>query len=220
MAASKAAAKPVVPPKPPLLEEMELLVDLPDTPLFENQHLISVLDFPEYDVGTPWHFDASKLEQCSLISRVIPKLRLWDSVFVRCDLSANKLFEAGLLRSEFLGCRGTGLQLGESDVQDVRFSNCKLNMANFRKCKLTRVVFENCILDEVDFNAAKLTDVAFIKCELNKTDFSGAKLQAVDLTKCGIRGIRGVMSLKNARITEEQLFELAPLLAQEVGLVW
>ena len=220
MSSTSSGLKHIAPPKPPLLQEMELLIDLPESPLFENQHLITILDFPLYDSSLPWHFDASKLEQCSLTSKIISKLRLWDSIFVRCDLSANRFFEAGLLRSEFLGCRGTGLQLGESDIQDVRFSNCKLNMASFRNCKLTRVVFENCILDDADFNAAKLHEVSFIKCELNRTDFSGAKLQAVDLTKNDLRPLRGVMSLKNARITEEQLFELAPLMAQEVGLVW
>jgi uncharacterized protein YjbI with pentapeptide repeats len=104
-----------------------------------------------------------------------------DSVLVRFDVSANKLFCAGLLRSEFLGCRGTGIQLGESTIKDVSFQNCKLSMTNFRKCKLERVVFENCILDDVDFNNAVLMDVMFTKCELNRTDFSGSKSIRVDM---------------------------------------
>ncbi|HEX9153513.1 MAG TPA: pentapeptide repeat-containing protein [Candidatus Saccharimonadales bacterium] len=187
-------------------------------PIFEQLHLENVLDWPEFD-AEPWRFDTCKLEQCAITSRTLPAVRIWDSVLVRCDLSANKFFDAGLLRDEFLGCRATGIQLAESTIKDVSFQNCKLNMANFRKCKLERVVFENCILDEADFGAVQLTDVAFVHCEMSKTDFSSSKSVRVDMTLSDIGGIYGVKSLKGVRISREQMLDIAPLLCAEVGLV-
>lgn len=189
-----------------------------EDPIFEQVHLQGVHDWPNFEVQ-PWRFDTAKVEQCTIMAQTIGSLRIWDSIFVRCDLSANRLFGAGLLRSEFLGCRATGMQMGESTIKDVSFQNCKLNMSSFRKCKIERVVFENCILDDVDFNNATLTDVVFTKCELNRTDFGGSKSLRVDMTTSDIGMIRGVQSLRNVQIRPEQMIQLAPLLCAEIGIV-
>jgi len=189
-----------------------------DEPLFEQLHIVSISDWPDLD-SSRWRFDTCKLEQCLITNQDVTNITIWDSILVRCDISACRLFDAGLLRSELLGCRAVGLQLGESTIKDVSFKNCKLSMASFRKCTLMRVTFENCILDDTDFNNATLSDVSFIKCELNRTDFSGIKAAKVDMTNSDIRQIRGVRSLKNVRVSAEQVLDLAPLLAAEVGLV-
>jgi uncharacterized protein YjbI with pentapeptide repeats len=212
------ALKSVAPPLPPHLAAYEPFdADEYDEPAFDRLHMIAVIDWPEAD-GSSWRFDTCKLEQCAIMSQTLT-LRVWDSILVRCDLSASKFFGAGLLRSEFLGCRATGIQLGESTIKDVSFQNCKLNMVSFRKCKLERVIFENCILDDADFNNAHLIDVTFVNCEMRGTDFSGASCSRVDLTKTSVGDLKGVRSLKGARVLPEQAITLTPLLCAELGIV-
>lgn len=212
-----AALRPVATLLPPHLAAYEPYQESIDEPLFEELQLSGVQEWPLFD-KMPWRFDTCKVEQCNLVGSNAPTMHLWDSILVRSDLSANKLFDSGWLRSELLGCRCTGLQLGESNLKDVSFQNCKLNMVSFRKCNLERVVFENCILDDADFNGAKLTDVTFIRCEMNKTDFSGVTCTRVDLTQTTIDSIRGVTSLHGVRILPEQTISLAPLLCADLGI--
>jgi len=209
--------KSVATPLPPHLAAYESFeADEYDEPAFDQVHITAIVDWPEFDINA-WRFDTCKVEQCSLLSQTLT-LRIWDSILVRCDLSASKFFSAGLLRTEFLGCRATGVQFGESTIKDVSFQNCKLNMVSFRKSKLERVLFENCILDDADFNSAQLHDVTFINCEMNKTDFSAAKCIRVDMTKTAVGNIRGVRALGGARILPEQSIDLTPLLCAEIGI--
>jgi uncharacterized protein YjbI with pentapeptide repeats len=211
--------KAVASPLPPQLAAYEPYdATTQEDSLFEQQHIVDVHKWPLMQ-SARWRFDTCKLEQCTFVGQGVSNASFWDSVLVRCDISACKMFDAGILRSELLGCRATGLQLGESTIKDVSFQNCKLNMVSFRKCKLTRVVFENCILDDADFNDAVLTDVLFTKCELNRTEFSGSKSFRVDMTRSSLLTIRGVKSLRNVRISSEQMMDLAPLLCAEIGLV-
>jgi uncharacterized protein YjbI with pentapeptide repeats len=213
-----AITKGIIPPAPPHVAAYESYdADAQDEPLFEQLHLVGVDAWPTHITGR-WRFDTCKLEQCMLTAQQLPGAAIWDSILVRCDMSGCKVYDAGLLRSEFLGCRMSGLQLGESTIKDVLFSNCKLNLANFRKCTMMKVAFENCILDDADFNYATLTDVSFINCEMNGTEFSGSKSSKVDMTNSDLRAIKGVKSLKHVRVTAEQLIDLAPLMASEIGL--
>jgi uncharacterized protein YjbI with pentapeptide repeats len=212
--------RPINPPVKPTLVAYEPF-DAEDQAesIFEQVLLQDIEVWPEYDDAMPWRFDTCKLERCNLIGQPLGTARIWDSILVRCDMSALKLFGSGILRTELLGCRLTGTQLGEASVKDAIFQNCKLNMASFRNSNLERIVFENCILDDVDFNGARLTDVVFINCEMSKTDFSASRCLRVDMTKTQIGEIRGVHYLKNVRITPEQVIDLAPLLCAETGLV-
>lgn len=206
----------VVPPKPPFIVAYEPYDEGDyDEPVFDQVHIADIQEWPVFD-ETPWRFDTCKLESCTLMGT--KNLRVWDSTVVRCDLSGAKFFDSGVLRSEFLGCRFTGAQFGESMIEDITFQNCKLNMISFRKCKLERVIFQNCILDDTDFNLARMTDVTFVQCELMRTDFSGSHSMRVDLSGSDLCNIRGVTSLRNVRVSSEQMIQLAPLLCAEIGI--
>ncbi|HYH75315.1 MAG TPA: pentapeptide repeat-containing protein [Candidatus Saccharimonadales bacterium] len=203
-------------PKPPLIAPLEPMDELPEEPVFDGLHVLDVLDWPDYD-GDHWQIDASKVERSMLAGMTFERLKLWDSILVRTDISAAKCFDAGILRTELLGCRMSGTQLGESSLKDVTFENCKLDLVSFRKCRLERVVFRNCVLDEADFIGATLIDVVFLQCELRQTDFNRAHCTRVDMTRSDLSDIKGVTSLKNVRIKPEQMMTLAPLLCAEVG---
>ena len=189
-------------------------------PNFDRAVFVHITDWPVY-AEAAWQFDGCRLASCSFGGQEsnLAKVKIWDTTLTRCDLSAARALEAGLVRASLGDCRATGLQLGGGTLKDVSFKNCKLDMASFRLTKLERVRFEDCVLDDADFNEAHLRDVSFVRCSLVRTEFSKARLERVDLRQSPIGELRGVASLGGAIITPEQTVALAPLFCTALGIV-
>jgi uncharacterized protein YjbI with pentapeptide repeats len=113
-----------------------------------------------------------------------------------------------------------GVPAYEARLRRVTFARCKINTLNLRGATVQDVVFEGCELMEVDFGDAALTNVTFPGSTLRLARFTKAKLTEVDL-----RGAReldiadGYDSLGGAIVDRAQLVELAPALAQTLGIV-
>jgi uncharacterized protein YjbI with pentapeptide repeats len=122
------------------------------------------------------------------------------------------------LRVELRRCRLTGVELAEATITDVTFTACRFDLAGLRMAKLDRVVFRDCRMTECDFYDASLTDVLFEHCELREATFTGVKLKRVELRRCDLAGIRGVESLRGARMPWNDVLENGPLFAAALGL--
>jgi uncharacterized protein YjbI with pentapeptide repeats len=121
-------------------------------------------------------------------------------------------------RVELRRCRLTGAELAEAMLSDVTFMDCRLDLVGLRIAKLERVVFRDCRMTECDLYEASLTDVLFEHCELREATFSGVKLKRVELRGCDLAGLRGVESLRGARIPWNDVLENGPLFAAALGL--
>jgi uncharacterized protein YjbI with pentapeptide repeats len=121
-------------------------------------------------------------------------------------------------RVELRGCRFTGAELGEAMLSDLTFTDCRLDLVGLRIAKLERVVFRDCRMTECDFYEASLTDVLFEHSELREATFSGVKLKRVELRGCDLAGLRGVESLRGARMPWNDVLENGPLFATALGL--
>ncbi len=103
-------------------------------------------------------------------------------------------------------------------MSDVTFDECRLDLVNLRFAKLERVVFRDCRMSECDLYEASVKDVLFERCELREAVFSSAALQRVDLRGCDLTGLRGMESLRGARMPWNDVLENAPLFASAVGI--
>src|SRR6266540_968230 len=121
-------------------------------------------------------------------------------------------------RVELRSCRLTGAELVEARVSDVTFDECRLDLVNLRFANLERVVFRDCRMSECDLYEASVKDVLFERCELREATFSSAALQRVELRGCDLTGLRGVESLRGARMPWNDVLENAPLFATAVGI--
>lgn len=74
------------------------------------------------------------------------------------------------------------------------------------------------MISDADFNNATLKNVEFIGCTITGISFSSARMDNVDLSGSYIENVKGVRNLKGATIGDDQLIQLAPLLAAEAGL--
>ncbi len=121
-------------------------------------------------------------------------------------------------RAELRSCRFTGSELAAAKLSDVVFEDCHLDLVNLRFAKLERVVFRDCRMSECDLYEASLKDVLFERCGLGETTFSSATLQRVELRGCDLAGIRGVESLRGARMPWNDILENGPLFATALGI--
>jgi uncharacterized protein YjbI with pentapeptide repeats len=112
---------------------------------------------------------------------------------------------------------GSG-ELFESNWRTASIRNCKLGYVNLRASELADVEFVDCMIDELDLGGSKASRVAFVGTTVGLLDVTRATLTDFDLRGAELRGIRGIESLRGATISELQLGELAPLLADHLGL--
>jgi len=143
---------------------------------------------------------------------------LADVVVEDRDWSNAAASRSSLRRVELRLCRLTGAELAESELSDVLFSDCRLDLAGLRFAKLERVVFRDCRMAECDFSEASLKDVLFDRCELTEAAFEKVTVDRVELRGCKLAGLRGVESLRRARMPWDDVLEHAPLFATALGI--
>ncbi|WP_372411093.1 pentapeptide repeat-containing protein [Streptomyces luteireticuli] len=129
------------------------------------------------------------------------------------------LAESRWLDGECIGGVLAGTEIHGAEMYRTVFHQCKLDSVNLRATLLRDVTFVDCLLRDVDFGGATLNGVTFPGSTLDGVRFDRATLNRVDLREAGaLRIASGLEGLKGAMISTGQLFDLAPALAQYVGL--
>jgi len=171
------------------------------------------------DIASAHHvaIDGSKLAGIQMLGAVLEKFDCNDSEIIRLEAAALQAYKTNFLRVVVTDSRLTGAEFAEAVFEDCVFKNVKFDEAGFRFARFTRVRFENCVLRAADFSNAQLRHVTFTGCDLEATDFVSATCSNVDVTGEDLALVKGILGLKGATISTEQLMLLAPLLAGELG---
>ncbi|TDS86355.1 uncharacterized protein YjbI with pentapeptide repeats [Nesterenkonia aurantiaca] len=117
------------------------------------------------------------------------------------------------------GSRFGVAELYDAGISGLVLRGCKLDLVNLRNAVLADVLFEHCTIAELDISGARATRVKFSDCTVGTLEVRDARLKDVDLRGAALSRIVGLAGLKGAVISEEQLVELAPSLADHLGLV-
>ncbi|GAA4579435.1 hypothetical protein GCM10023194_05080 [Planotetraspora phitsanulokensis] len=129
------------------------------------------------------------------------------------------LGETTWLDAEVIASALAGIQLFGAELTRVVFHDCKLDSVNFRGATLREVSFVNCRMVEVDFAGATLAEVTFPGSLLEGTRFDKARMSKVDFTQAAGLGMKdGYDALAGATISGGQLIEMAPMLAETLGI--
>lgn len=167
--------------------------------------------------------DAELLETrwvgAQLHGRRLTGLRARDVEFVRCDLSSAVIADADLRRVAFIECRLTGLVLSGSELLDVRIVGGKADMASVRMSKATNVAVTGCSLRGADFHEFVGENAAFLDCDLDQASFDQCRLPGLRLHRSSLEDIRGVLALRGARISAEQLAPLGVAVLGALNIV-
>lgn len=109
-------------------------------------------------------------------------------------------------------------ELYDAVLRNVHFVRCKLGFVNLRGANLTDVAFTDCIIEDLDLMRATASRVAFNGTRIARLELSGSKLEDVDLRGARLAGIGSLDGLRGATITLDQLLDLAPALAESLGI--
>ena len=117
-------------------------------------------------------------------------------------------------RSTWRAVELTGSRIGAW----VLIEDCRLGFANLAGTVLRDILIRSTRIDELDLSGIEAERVRFEDCQVGTLRLRGGSLSDVDLRGLEMRVVSGVGSLAGATISGEQLTELAPLLAQHLGL--
>lgn len=191
--------------------------------LIQEDESLSELLIEDADISTikakSVELSESKVISSNFSELNVERMQVRECVFKNSDLSASVLGKSSWHVAEMAGCRCSGMQLQESLMKNVVFRSSKLDIVNFRFAKLENVLFDSCVINGMDFYKAKLKNVVFENCIFENVEFSESQLVSVDMTKSTFASIKGLRYLKGAVINYSQLMQLAPAMANEIGVI-
>lgn len=110
------------------------------------------------------------------------------------------------------------LTLAGATLKGIRLRGIKLGFVNIAAARLDDVVFEDCEIGGLDARAAQMRSVRFLGCTVEELNVAEATLSKVDLSGAKMHALIGVGSLRGAIVNHDQLVDLAPLFAAELGV--
>lgn len=141
-----------------------------------------------------------------------------DSVIDRTEVRALSAPGSGWRGVEVRNSRFGSVEAYDSTWRAVHFVNCKLGYVNLRDARLTDVCFTDCIVGDLDLMRATATRIALPGTRITRLEITGAKLDGFDLRGAELAAIDGLDGLRGAIISADQLLDLAPLLADRLGV--
>ena len=109
-------------------------------------------------------------------------------------------------------------ELYDADVESLLMEDCRLGFTNLAGTTVRDLLIRATRIDELDLSGIDAQRVRFEDCRVGTLRLHGGSLSDVDLRGLEMRTVSGVGSLAGATINGQQLSELAPLLAQHLGL--
>lgn len=167
---------------------------------------------------------SARVLECTISSCSLDGVRLEHARVIDTTVSDSRAGELHLASSTWQDCAWTDLRLGAvqaygSTWTRVRVSGGKIDYLNLRDSRLDDVTFVGVVLDELDLARVRAKKVRFEECRIRRLVLSGATHQDTDLRGIdGLESLEGIDGLAGVTISPEQLVDLAPALADHVGL--
>jgi uncharacterized protein YjbI with pentapeptide repeats len=214
-------------PRQPVRRTADSEPTLPHLVRFEGDRLEAhgdyvAMDFVELDLAgqdaSDVRFLECRLTRCGLDGASLRRARILESVVADVDGARVDLDDSTWRDSHVEGGRLGAMSLIGATWSGVRVRGCRLGFLNLAGSHLEDVRFEGCEIGSLDARTAELTAVTFVGCTLEELNVSGATLRTVDLSGARLRSLVGIESLRGAIVSHEQLVDLAPILAEQLGL--
>lgn len=174
-------------------------------------------DFTGQDASDA-RFLECRLERCRLDGVSMRRGRIVESLLTEVHGASVDLADSTWRDSRVSGGRLGAVTLTGASWTGIRVRGSHLGYVNVAGAELQDVRFEGCEIGSLDARTAELRSIAFVDCTVDELNVSGAKLFDVDLSGARLRSLIGVESLRGAIVSDEQLVDLAPLLAAQLGL--
>ena len=188
----------------------------------EAAHEYEAIDFVDRDFtgqdAIDARFLACRLERCSFDGLVLRRSRFVGTLLDEVRAATIDFTDSTWRDSLISGGRLGAVLLVGAAWGGVRVRGSKLDFVNLAGGRLEDVIFERCEIGSLDLRGARLRSVSFINCSVHELNVAEATLSRVDLSGARLQTVIGVDNLRGAIISQEQLLDLAPLLAAQLGL--
>jgi uncharacterized protein YjbI with pentapeptide repeats len=184
-------------------------------------------------------YDAVSFTDLDVSAQNANNAKFLDCGLVRCRADGLQLRRARLVETLVADLQATTLDLAESVWRDslvtggrigavaasnakftrLRLRGVKLDFLNLRGATLRDVVLQDCVIGEIDAGDATLVDVDFPGTRVDTLSVRNATLTRVDVSGATLQTISGLDHLRGAIVSSAQLLDLAPLLADHLGIV-
>jgi uncharacterized protein YjbI with pentapeptide repeats len=153
-----------------------------------------------------------------LIGADLERVRVVDSVFEHCDLSAAQLTRATLIRTSFSDCRLVGAGISDADLTDVRFDGCRMSEVDLRMARTECLELHDCDLHDADLYAAALPGARLLGCDLSGAECSKSSWPGAWLHGSTLTGVKGAGAMREVTIASDQIVPLALGVFADLGI--
>ena len=163
--------------------------------------------------------EGSVLNGVDLSAAKLNPLTLSDTRLRQVDLSNASLQQVVARRTELRSCRAIGVRLSLDLAADLSIVDCRLDYASIHVEKVKGIaVFERCSFREATISG-DLSNTIFLDCDFASTEFRVRKATRCDLRTSRLNDARGLLTLKGATISTEQVVGASAMIASEAGLI-
>ena len=175
------------------------------------------LDLSDQNAGGS-RFLECRIANCTLDDAVLDNCR-----FIDTGVESVNATTLNLRGSVWRDCRVDGGRVGAlvahgANMTRVEFVASKLDYVNLRGCELSEVSFINCTVGELDLTGSNAKIARFDGTSIETLRLADNTFEKVDLSKAVLHKIEGIAGLRGATISQQQSHELAPALAEHIGV--
>jgi uncharacterized protein YjbI with pentapeptide repeats len=202
-------------------------ISLPELTAFDAERLeigrdYDAIAFVERDFtgqdASDARFLECRLERCCVEGLSVRRARVVGCLLAEVHGASVDFSDSVWRDSQMTGGRLGAMTLAGATWTGIRLRGVKLGFVNLAAARLEDVVFEDCEIGGLDASSARLSSVAFIDCSVQELNVDEATLSKVDLSGARLRTLVGIESLRGAIVSHEQLLDLAPQLAAQLGV--
>ena len=174
-------------------------------------------DFSGQDAADA-RFMECRLERCCLEGLSLKRARVVDCQVADPYGASVDLADSTWRDSQIGGGRLGAMTAPGATWTGIHLRGIKLGFVNLAGARLEDVLFEECEIGGLDARAAQLHSVAFVGCSVAELNVAEATLAKVDLSGAKLKTLVGVESIRGAMISHDQMLDLAPLFAAQLGV--
>ena len=121
-------------------------------------------------------------------------------------------------RVQIESARWGSAELFDAEFESVTLRGGKIDFLNLRGARMTDVLIEDLQITELDLAGFVGTRVAIRNCRIGTIDLTRATCLDVDLRDSQFTRIAGITGMRGTILNEQQLVEVAPLMAGLLGI--
>ncbi len=146
------------------------------------------------------------------------RARIMDTSVTDLQATAVDLSESVWRDCTLTGGRIGALVLTGAHLTRVRIRAVKVDFLNVRGATVQDVSLADCVVGELTAATGQLSDVTLAGSRFGEIDVNGSTLRNVDISRAAVDRISGLEHLRGAVISPGQLLDLAPSIADHLGI--